>query len=122
FRVNGFLTSERKLDTLTVRNQEGTMDVKFADEDLRRLATDPDYQGGYSTEGIRSYRQKVQFLKDAPDERTIRNWRSLNYERLKGKRKHEWSIRLNGPWRLILQRQETDAGVTLVLTGIEQYH
>jgi proteic killer suppression protein len=98
------------------------MDVEYADGDLRRLVTDPGFNGGYSTEIIRSYRQKVQFLKAAPDERTIRNWRSLGYERLKGQRKHEWSIRLNGPWRLILQRRETDAGVTLVLTGIEQYH
>jgi proteic killer suppression protein len=98
------------------------MDLEFADEDLRRLISDPRHNGGYSTEIIRSFRQKVQFLAAAPDELSIRNWRSLNYERLSGKRKHEWSIRLNGPWRLILQRRETDAGVTLVLTGIEQYH
>lgn len=98
------------------------MDVEFADEDLRRLHADPECKAGYSTEIIRAFRQKVQFLVAAPDERSIRNWRSLNYERLKGQRKHEWSIRLNGPWRLILQRRETDAGVTLILTGIEQYH
>ncbi len=98
------------------------MDVEFADDDLRRLYSDSEYQAGYSTEIIRAFRRKVQFLVAAPDERSIRNWRSLNYERLKGRRKHEWSIRLNGPWRLILQRRETDAGVTLVLTGIEQYH
>ena len=100
------------------------MNVAFADDDLRRLYSDPEYQAGYSTEIIRSFRRKVQFLIDAPDERSLKNWRSLNYERLKGKRKHEWSIRLNGPWRLILQRQETDTdtGVILILTGIEQYH
>lgn len=98
------------------------MDVEFADDDLRRLYSDLEYQAGYSTEIIRAFRQKVQFLIAAPDERSIKNWRALNYERLKGRRKHEWSIRLNGPWRLILQRQESDTGVILVLTGIEQYH
>jgi plasmid maintenance system killer protein len=52
------------------------MDVEFADDDLRKLYTDPKYNAGYSTEIIRSFRQKVAFLVSAPDERTVRAGRA----------------------------------------------
>jgi len=98
------------------------MDVSFADDDLERLFTDADYSGGFSRAIVRSFRQKVQFLLAAEDERDLRQWKSLHYERLKGQRKHQWSIRLNQQWRLILEKQEAGGATRLVLIGIEDYH
>jgi len=43
-------------------------------------------------------RNKLQFLRNVPDERSLRNWRSLHYERMEGE---ERSIRLNDQFRLI---------------------
>ena len=33
---------------------------------------------------INSFRDKMVVLRAAPDERTLRNWKSLHYEKLKG--------------------------------------
>lgn len=98
------------------------MDVEFANDDLRRLYTDREYSGKHSTDVIKAFRKKAQFLLAAKDERGIRDWKSLHYERLKGARKHQWSIRLNSNWRLILEKREDGGKVTLVVVGIEDYH
>ncbi len=98
------------------------MDVSFADDDLERLFTDAQYSGGYSKALVRSFRQKVQFILAASDERDLRQWKSLHYEQLKGKRKHQCSIRLNKQWRLILEKQVEGDATRLVIVAIEDYH
>jgi toxin HigB-1 len=96
------------------------MEVEFADNDLRRLFIDGRYNGGHTTGIVRAFRHKVKFLMEAPDERTLRNWLSLKYERPQGRGQLERSIHLQGLWSVILERRETGAGVTLVVVGIEQ--
>jgi proteic killer suppression protein len=93
------------------------MDVEFADGDLRQLFTDPECNAGFSTEVIRAFRKKVLLLMTASDERDLRNAQSLHYKQLKGNRKHQWSLRLNGPWRLILEKRTVNC-VAPVETGI----
>lgn len=47
--------------------------------------------------------------------------RSLRFEELKGKRKGEYSIRLNKQWRLIFEI-ETKVEELIAIKGIEDYH
>src|SRR4051794_30285787 len=98
------------------------MDVDFNDDNLRRLYTDRDSNAGYSTDIIRSFRKKMQLLVNAQDERDLRAWNSLHYKQLKGDRQHQWTIRLNGPWRLVLEKRVTDGVTTLVVVTIENDH
>jgi toxin HigB-1 len=98
------------------------MDVDFADANLRRLYTERDYNAGYSTAIISAFRKKMQMLISAQDERDLRAWQSLHYKQLKGNRKHQWTIRLNGPWRLVLEKRVADSGTTLVVVAIENKH
>lgn len=98
------------------------MDVEFADSNLQRLYTDRECNAGFSTAVIQTFRKKVLLLVTAPDERDLRNARSLHFKRLKGNRKHQWSIRLNGPWRLILEKREVNKATTFVVVAIENEH
>ena len=45
-----------------------------------------------------------------------------NFEKLKGDRSHQHSIRLNLQWRLILEVEEDEAGKLIAIVGIEDYH
>lgn len=71
---------------------------------------------------INSLRQKLVVLRAAPDERTLRNWKSLHYEKLKGGSSRERSIRLNDQWRLICLIDTNSRPNKLTVLSVEDYH
>lgn len=97
------------------------MDVEFWSDDLARLEADESFNAGFDQAIVRSYRKLMQIIRDAPDERVFYALKSLHYEKLKGKRKHQRSMRLNQQWRLILEVVEND-GKVVVIVSIEDYH
>ena len=48
--------------------------------------------------------------------------KSLHFEKLKGNRNHQRSLRLNKQWRLILEIQQSTDGKLVVVISIEDYH
>lgn len=99
------------------------MKTEYADDDLKLLANgSAATKSTYSIALIRAFQNKVVLLEEAPDERTLRNWKSLHYEKLKGDRKHQRSIRLNKQWRLILELDNDTEPKTIKIVGIEDYH
>ncbi len=74
------------------------MDIEFADKKLELIETDDAHKTKLPVAVIESMRNKLGFLRGVPDERSIRNWRSLHYEKLEGE---ERSIRLNDQYRLV---------------------
>ena len=98
------------------------MEVRFGNDSLRRLATEPDYDGGYSEAIVKVYRRRVAFIRAAPDERDFYSMNSLNFERLKVNREHQYSMRLNDQWRLILEFSGKASSKVVTVVGIEDYH
>lgn len=98
------------------------MEVRFLDKVLDRLETDPAFDGGYTQQVVRKYRQRLAFIRAAIDEPDFYAMKSLHYEKLKGKRSHQRSMRLNKQWRLILEIEVDDDGRTVVVVSIEDYH
>ena len=98
------------------------MDVLFRDEDMRRLEIDPSFTGGHSAAIVKAYRNRVNFIRQAQDERDLYVWKSLHFEKLQGNRAHQHSIRLNDQWRLILELEGEAPNKKLVIVGIEDYH
>ena len=98
------------------------MDVEFADEQWDRLETDPDFNAGFAREIVRAYRKLMQAIRGAPDERTFYGMKSLHFEKLKGDRDHQHSMRLNKQWRLILEIKPSRPKNIVVIIGIEDYH
>ncbi len=74
------------------------MKIEFGDKKLELIETDRAADTKLPIAVINSLRNKLQFLRGAPDERSIRNWRSLHYEKMAGE---ERSIRINDQYRLI---------------------
>ena len=98
------------------------MEVQFRDGRLDRLETDPKFDGGFSQAVVRAFRKRLQFIRDTPDERVFYQMRSLHFEKLKGKRKHQYSMRLNDQWRLILELDDQAPTKVVVVVAIEDYH
>ncbi len=74
------------------------MEIEFKDKALALVETDRAPETRLSIALIASLRNKLRFLRNAPDERSIRNWKSLHYEKME---KDERSIRINDQFRLI---------------------
>jgi proteic killer suppression protein len=71
---------------------------------------------------IDAFFEVMAIIRDAPDERTLYDLKSLHFEKLKGKRSHERSLRLNKQWRLIVEIRKDDEGAFLLVKEIEDYH
>jgi proteic killer suppression protein len=74
------------------------MDVEFRDKSLALIETDRAAETRLPIAVVNSLRQKLVVIRAAPDERTLRNWKSLHYEKMDG---DERSIRINKQFRLI---------------------
>lgn len=98
------------------------MKIEYEDDNLRLLAIDPNFTGGYDRTIVRSYRMRIQFIEAAADIRDFYGMKSLHFEKLQGKRKGQYSIRLNKQWRLILNFTDTTSGKTAIVISITDYH
>ena len=94
----------------------------FKNDDLRKLYTDGAGGKDYSQEVVKAFFRVMGVIKNAADERDLRQLGSLHYEQLKGKRQHQHSLRLNRQWRLIVERQQDAEGRLLWVIDIEDYH
>lgn len=98
------------------------MEVEFGDGELKRIDEEPGYSGGMCGELLRAFKKVLRFIRAAVDERDFRAMRSLNFEKLKGKRDHQHSMRINRQWRLIVEIKESNPKNIIVLVGLEDYH
>ena len=98
------------------------MDLVFADEALALIETERAGETRLPVAVIKSARRKLTVLRAAPDDRSLRNWKSLHYEKLKGKREGERSIRLNDKYRMVFSLDEVADPHTITILSIEDYH
>jgi proteic killer suppression protein len=74
------------------------MNVEFRDKQLALVETDRAAETQLPISVITSLRNKLVVVRAAPDERTLRNWKSLHYEKMENE---ERTIRLNKQYRLV---------------------
>jgi proteic killer suppression protein len=98
------------------------MDVVFADPDLAKIDTEEAGKLRLPVPVIKSARRKLVLLRAAPDDRSLRNWKSLHYEKLRGDRDGQRSVRLNDQYRMILELDESTKPPTVTVVAIEDYH
>jgi toxin HigB-1 len=97
------------------------MQVRFPDKKLERLEVEPG-DGGFPPEVVSLYRKRLQFVRSATDERDFYGMKSLRYEKLKGRRHGQRSMRLNDQWRLILELGDQGKDRIVVVVAIADYH
>ncbi|MGL4232634.1 MAG: type II toxin-antitoxin system RelE/ParE family toxin [Casimicrobium sp.] len=98
------------------------MEVRFDDEKLSRLETDPTFTNGFDQSIVKAFRKRMQAIRAAPDERDFYAMKSLHFEKLVGDREGQNSMRLNDQWRLILRLEKTETGKIVVVISITDYH
>lgn len=98
------------------------MDVTFEDQRLALIETPSAAETRLSVGVIQSARRKLTVIRAAPDERTLRNWKSLHCEKLNGTRDDHRSIRLNSQWRMVFRIDTECSPNKVTVIAIEDYH
>jgi proteic killer suppression protein len=98
------------------------MDVQFDDPDLDRLETDRAFTAGHDDSTVKGFRKAMQVIRAAVDERDIFAMRGLRFEKLKGDRSHQYSLRVTIKWRLIVELEGDAPNKVIRIKGIEDYH
>ena len=98
------------------------MEVRFRDDDLERLERDPRFTAGLPPEIVTMFRRRLEQIRQAPDERDFRNMRSFRFEKLRGKREGQHSIRLNDRWRIVLELVGQADTKVVHIVAVEDYH
>lgn len=100
------------------------MELQFEDDELERLAYDPSFHSKrWHPNLVRATRKRLQQIKAAPDERTIRNIPGARLEQLQGDRAGTSSVRVDQQYRLILKFVTDDkTGRTAVILELTDYH
>ncbi len=90
------------------------MKVRFSTKELETFYITPleNFKGKlpFSKDIIRQFKKKVQLLISVESVNDLKQFRSLNFEALKGNRKGEYSIRLNIQYRLIFNLEREKNG------------
>ena len=98
------------------------MEVFFEDTKLEQLESSREVETAWSPAVVSAFRKKLWFIRQAVDERDFRNMKSLHFEKLKGKRSHQYSMRLNDQYRLIVELKQTGHHKQVTVVSIEDYH
>lgn len=98
------------------------MGIEFASCDYDKLEIDASFTLRFAPGIVKAYRKRLQFIRSSTNERDVSAIKSWCFEKLRGDRQHQHSIRLNDQYRLILEIiPDGDARKIRVIT-IEDYH
>lgn len=98
------------------------MQVEFDDPDLEDLETNPKAGFDRPQGVVRGFRKVMQAIRAASDERDLYQLKGLRFEKLKGDRQGQSSLRLNGQWRLIVEVRGTAPLKIIGVIEIVDYH
>jgi proteic killer suppression protein len=98
------------------------MEVSFGDATLDKLETDAGFDAGHSPSIVKAFRKRMQQIRASEDERAFYALKSLHFEKLKGTREHQHSMRLNDQWRLVVELRGAGKEKIVHVVGIEDYH
>lgn len=98
------------------------MEVTFANDDLCQLDSDRSFRMGLSADVVRAYRKRMQQIRSAVDERDLRALKSLHFEKLDGKRRGQYSVRLNDQFRLVFKLNGVGSEKQVLIVGVVDYH
>jgi proteic killer suppression protein len=98
------------------------MEVVFGSEDLDRLEVDSSFTMGLPVSVVSAYRKRLQAFRAASDTRDFRTMKSWHFEKLKGSRSHQHSVRLNRQFRLILELESDNRRQRVLIVNVEDYH
>lgn len=98
------------------------MRIEFKDAKLSLVRTDRAAETKLPISVIKSCREKLILLEAAPDDRVLRNWKSLQYKQLSGVRDGQKQIRLNDQYRMIFILDESQSPPVVQVLEVADIH
>lgn len=98
------------------------MKYEFRDKTLERAYTSRDEHAGLSDPVLRGFRKCMQIIDQADSELVFYAMKSLHFEKLKGDRSHQRSMRIDNRWRLILEMEGKGDTRKVVIVEVVDYH
>ena len=98
------------------------MEVTFDDGRLEELENSEHCKSRFAPSVVRAYRRLLRYIRDAEDERDPRAWPGKHFEKLKGDRSHQHSMKIDSQWRLIFEIRESDPKNVIHVIEITDYH
>ena len=98
------------------------MRFRFKTHKLRALYTDNAGASKFPAAVVAAFFRRMATIESAQDERDLYAVKGVHFERLKGARAGQHSMRLNDQYRLILTADKDAQGKYLCIIDIEDYH
>lgn len=98
------------------------MRFTFKSHKLEKLYYENSDDHRYIKAVVDAFFDVMAMIEAAPDIRDLYALKGLHFEKLKGRRKEQHSIRLNSQFRLIVTVERDDQGKYLFIINIEDYH
>ena len=98
------------------------MKVEFDDPALEQIFTEDAHKLGLPFAVIKGARNKLLLLEQVPDERGLRNWKSLHYKKLSGDREGQRSIRINDQYRIVFSLSDHEHPPVIRVLEIDDIH
>ena len=99
-----------------------TLRFRFKKKRLEELYYEEEGAQKYPPEVVEAFFHVMTVIEAAVDIREFYSLKSLHFEKLKGKRKDDHSMRLNKQYRLTMKIEKDEKGSTLLIIDIKDYH
>jgi proteic killer suppression protein len=94
----------------------------FKNKDLLLLYTEEKNAHRYPSGVVEAFFDVMAIIENATSEADIRAFKSLHFEKLRGNRAGQISLRLNKQYRFIIQIEKDEQGKLLWIIEINDYH
>lgn len=98
------------------------MRFHFRNKKLEGLYTAEKDAHKYGRAAVEAFFEVMAIIRAAQDERDLYTIKGLRFEKLKGDRQGQHSIRLNRQWRLIVVIESDEQGNFIVVVDLVDYH
>jgi toxin HigB-1 len=98
------------------------MNFRHTNKTLQRTDDESDFNGRFSVALAKAFRHLMHFIRLADNENELRARKANRFEKLKGDRQHEYSMRLTARFRLTFKIEKAEDGDRLIILDIEDYH
>lgn len=105
-----------------VKTRGGSLRFRFKSKKLEALYTKEKGAKAYPRAVVDGFFHVMTVIADAADERDLRAMKSLHFEKLRGDRAGQSSLRLDKQFRLIVSMERDSDGAIVVVISIEDYH
>ena len=98
------------------------LEVEHSDPDLKRLETEQGFTAGFDPPVVKQFRILMQIVRNVSRKNALYQFGGRQLEKLSGQRKHQYSMRLNRKYRLIVEFEGAEPEEKIVIVAIENHY